>query len=127
MPSNFEVRGEIIMPLRAFEALNEKQAEEGGKRFAESSKRSGWRRAMLDPRNYTVTAPGFLRLPFAGRRRVPTPFHAESLEALQQKLHFGSFHRRVCHSLDACVKKFIHNWEGSVKNCRIKSTASSSR
>src|SRR6202166_2284891 len=29
MPLDFEVRGEIIMPLRAFEALNEKQEEEG--------------------------------------------------------------------------------------------------
>src|SRR5258707_9945755 len=28
---NFEVRGEIIMPLRAFEALNERQEEQGGK------------------------------------------------------------------------------------------------
>src|SRR5882724_1048612 len=31
---DFEVRGEIIMPLRAFEALNEKQEQEGGKRYA---------------------------------------------------------------------------------------------
>jgi DNA ligase (NAD+) len=34
LPPDFEVRGEIIMPLRAFEALNEKQEEEGGKRYA---------------------------------------------------------------------------------------------
>jgi DNA ligase (NAD+) len=34
LPVDFEVRGEIIMPLSAFQALNEKQEEQGGKRFS---------------------------------------------------------------------------------------------
>jgi DNA ligase (NAD+) len=111
MPSNFEVRGEIIMPLRAFEALNEKQAEEGGKRFANPRNAAAGAVRMLDPditRSRRLDFCGYLLL--AGGR-VPTRFHAESLETLQ-KLHFKvSPDWRVCHSLDA-VKKYIDGWEG---------------
>jgi DNA ligase (NAD+) len=111
MPSDFEVRGEIIMPLRAFEALNEKQAEEGGKRFANPRNAAAGAVRMLDPE---IT--GSRRLDFCGYLllaggRVPTRLHSESLKALQ-KLHFKvSPDWRVCHSLDA-VKKFIDSWEG---------------
>src|SRR5581483_4954629 len=34
LEGSFEVRGEIIMPLKAFAKLNEQQEEAGGKRFA---------------------------------------------------------------------------------------------
>src|ERR1700687_4768835 len=111
MPSNFEVRGEIIMPLRAFEALNEKQEEEGGKRFANPRNAAAGAVRVLDPeitRSRRLDFYGYLLL--AGGR-VPTRLHSEALEAMQ-KLHFKvSPDWRVCHSLDA-VKKSIDSWEG---------------
>ena len=43
------MRGEIIMPLRAFEALNEKQEEEGGKRFSNPRSAAAGAVRVLDP------------------------------------------------------------------------------
>jgi DNA ligase (NAD+) len=111
MPLEFEVRGEIIMPLRAFEALNEKQAEEGGKRFSNPRSAAAGAVRVLDPeitRSRRLDFYGYLLL--AGGR-VPMGFHSEALEAMH-KLHFKvSPDWRVCPSLEV-VKKFIDSWEG---------------
>jgi len=111
MPLDFEVRGEIIMPLRAFEALNEKQEEEGGKRFSNPRSAAAGAVRVLDPeitRSRRLDFYGYLLL--AGGR-VPARLHSEALEAMQ-KLHFKvSPDWRLCHSLEA-VKKFIDSWEG---------------
>jgi len=110
LPSDFEVRGEIIMPLRAFEALNEKQAEEGGKRFANPRNAAAGAVRMLDPEITRSRRLDFCAYLLLAGGRVPTRFHSESLEALQ-KLHFKvSPDWRVCHSLDA-VKKYLDVWE----------------
>jgi len=111
MPLDFEVRGEIIMPLRAFEALNEKQEEEGGKRFSNPRSAAAGAVRVLDPeitRSRRLDFYGYLLL--AGGR-VPTRLHSEALEAMK-KLHFKvSPDWRLCTSLEA-VKKFIDSWEG---------------
>ncbi len=111
MPANFEVRGEIIMPLRAFEALNEKQEQEGGKRFSNPRSAAAGAVRVLDPeitRSRRLDFYGYLLL--AGGR-VPTRLHSEALDAMR-KLHFKvSPDWHLCHSLDA-VKKFIDSWEG---------------
>jgi DNA ligase (NAD+) len=111
MPVDFEVRGEIIMPLRAFEALNERQAEEGGKRFSNPRSAAAGAVRVLDPeitRSRQLDFYGYLLL--AGGR-VPMGLHSESLDAMR-KLHFKvSPDWRLCRSLEA-VKKFIDSWEG---------------
>ncbi len=110
MPLDFEVRGEIVMPLRAFELLNEKQEEEEGKRFSNPRSAAAGAVRVLDPeitRSRRLDFYGYLLL--AGGR-VPTRLHSESLEAMQ-KLHFKvSPDWRICPSLEA-VKKFIDSWE----------------
>ena len=111
LPQNFEVRGEIIMPRRAFEALNEKQESEGGKIFSNPRSAAAGAVRVLDPE---ITASR--RLEFYGYLllaggRVPTKLHSEALAAMSQ-LHFKvSPDWRICHTLDA-VKKFIDSWEG---------------
>ncbi|HEY2645625.1 MAG TPA: NAD-dependent DNA ligase LigA [Candidatus Acidoferrales bacterium] len=111
IPMNFEVRGEIIMPLRAFEALNEKQEEQGGKRFSNPRSAAAGAVRVLDPeitRSRRLDFYGYLLL--AGGR-VPTRLHSEALDAMR-KLHFKvSPDWRLCTSLEA-VKKFIDSWEG---------------
>src|SRR6202790_2890101 len=111
MPANFEVRGEIIMPLRAFEALNEKQEQEGGKRFSNPRSAAAGAVRVLDPeitRSRRLDFYGYLLL--AGGR-TPMRLHSEALDAMQ-KLHFKvSPDWRLCPSLEA-VKKFIDSWEG---------------
>jgi DNA ligase (NAD+) len=111
MPMNFEVRGEIIMPLRAFEALNEKQEETGGKIFSNPRSAAAGAVRVLDPEITGSRRLDFYGYLFLAGGRVPTRLHSEALEVMQ-KLHFKvSPDWRVCHSLDA-VKKFIDGWEG---------------
>lgn len=111
LPLDFEVRGEIIMPLRSFEALNEKQEEEGGKRFSNPRSAAAGAVRVLDPEITRSRRLDFYAYFLLAGGRVPTRRHSEALEALQ-KLHFKvSPDWRVCHSLDA-VRKFIDAWEG---------------
>jgi DNA ligase (NAD+) len=106
LPPNFEVRGEIVMPLRAFEALNEKQDEEGGKRFANPRNAAAGAVRMLDPEITRSRRLEFYAYYLLAGGRMPTRLHSEALEALQ-KLHFKvSAGWRVCSSLSE-VRKFI--------------------
>jgi DNA ligase (NAD+) len=111
LPLDFEVRGEIVMPLRAFQALNDRQEEEGGKRFSNPRSAAAGAVRVLDPeitRSRRLDFYGYFLL--AGGQ-MPTRLHSEALEALH-KLHFKvSPDWRLCHSLEA-VKKFIDSWEG---------------
>src|SRR5271169_638129 len=49
LPSSFEVRGEILMTRKAFEALNRQQEETGGKIFANPRNAAAGAIRMLDP------------------------------------------------------------------------------
>ena len=110
LPQDFEVRGEIIMPHAAFEALNEKQEEEGGKRFANPRNAAAGAVRMLDPEITRSRRLDFYSYYLLAAGRVPTRRHSEALEALQ-RLHFKvSPDWRICHSLEA-VRKFIEAWE----------------
>jgi DNA ligase (NAD+) len=110
MPNDFEVRGEIIMPLRAFEALNERQEKEGGKIYANPRNVAAGSVRVLDPEITRSRQLDFHAYYLLVGGREPMRLHSEALEALQ-KMHFKvSPDWRVCHSIDA-VKKFIESWE----------------
>jgi len=110
LPPDFEVRGEIIMPLRAFEALNEKQEEEGGKRYANPRNVAAGSVRVLDPEITRSRRLDFYAYYLLAGGREPMPLHSGALEALG-KMHFKvSPDWHVCTSLDA-VKKFIQAWE----------------
>ena len=110
LPVNFEVRGEIIMPRRAFEALNERQEAEGGKRFSNPRSAAAGAVRVLDPEITRSRRLDFYAYLLLAGGRVPTRLHSEALAAMD-KLHFKvSPDWRVCQSLEA-VKKFIDAWE----------------
>ncbi|MGH9678333.1 MAG: NAD-dependent DNA ligase LigA, partial [Candidatus Acidiferrales bacterium] len=110
LPYDFEVRGEIIMPLRAFEALNEKQFEEGGKRYANPRNVAAGSVRVLDPGITKSRRLDFYAYYLLAGGREPMRRHSEALEALQ-KMHFKvSPDWHICPSLDA-VKKYIDAWE----------------
>ncbi len=110
MPDDFEVRGEIILPLRAFEALNERQEKEGGKIYANPRNVAAGSVRVLDPeitRSRQLDFHGYYLL-VGGRE--PMRLHSEALEALQKMRFKVSPDWRVCPSIGA-VKKFIESWE----------------
>jgi len=71
LPWILTVRGEIIMPLSAFQALNEKQEESGGKPILESAQRRGGFRARARSGDYAGAAARFLCVSSPGRRARP--------------------------------------------------------
>jgi DNA ligase (NAD+) len=111
LPADFELRGEIIMPLSAFQALNEKQEEQGGKRFSNPRSAAAGSVRVLDPEITRARRLDFYAYLLLAGGGVPTRLHSEALEAMR-KLHFRiSPDWRLCHSLDE-VKKYIDSWEG---------------
>ena len=111
LPLDFEVRGEIIMPLRAFEELNEKQQEQGGKRYANPRNVAAGSVRVLDPEITKSRRLDFYAYYLLAGGREPMPLHSDALEALE-KMHFKvSPDWRICPSLHA-VNKFIQVWEG---------------
>jgi DNA ligase (NAD+) len=87
LPAEFEVRGEILMPRKSFEAMNRQQEQSGGKIFANPRSAAAGSVRVLDP---TITASR--RLEFFAYYllvdgKVPYGKHSESLQTLKQ-LHF---------------------------------------
>ncbi|HUO35545.1 MAG TPA: NAD-dependent DNA ligase LigA [Candidatus Acidoferrum sp.] len=110
IPQDFEVRGEAIMTRKAFEALNEQQEEEGGKRFANPRNAAAGAVRMLDPSITASRRLDFFAYYLLADGRVPKKRHSEVLEALAE-LHFkASEDWELCHSLEE-AEKYIQRWE----------------
>ncbi len=110
LPADFEVRGEIMMPRKSFEALNRQQEESGGKIFANPRNAAAGAVRVLDP---TITATR--RLEFFAYYllvdgKVPFSKHSESLQVLKQ-LHFrASDDWKLCMGIDA-VTAYCDEWD----------------
>jgi len=110
VPADFEVRGEVIMTRKAFEDLNRRQEEQGGKRFANPRNAAAGAVRNLDP---AITAQRrldfFAYFLFVGGR-VPFKKHSESLEALKA-LHFrASDDWKLCPSIEEVIA-YCEAWD----------------
>jgi DNA ligase (NAD+) len=110
LPSTFEVRGEVLMTHKAFEAMNRQQEQIGGKIFVNPRNAAAGSVRVLDP---SITAQRRLEF-FAYYLLVdgeePYPKHSESLQALKQ-LHFrASTDWKLCDGIDA-VLAYCDTWE----------------
>jgi DNA ligase (NAD+) len=110
LPAEFEVRGEVLMPRKSFEAMNRQQEQSGGKIFANPRSAAAGSVRVLDP---TVTASR--RLEFFAYYllvdgRVPYSKHSESLQALKQ-LHFrASDDWKLCAGIEE-VFAYCDSWD----------------
>ncbi|MGB6431589.1 MAG: NAD-dependent DNA ligase LigA [Candidatus Acidiferrales bacterium] len=115
LPNAFEVRGEIVMPRKAFEDLNRQQEEQGGKRFASPRNAAAGAVRMLDP---TVTASrklDFYAYYFLAAGRPAFRLHSQSLEALKKMQFRVSPDWKVCHSFEE-LKRFCDAWDSKREN-----------
>jgi DNA ligase (NAD+) len=110
LPSDFEVRGEVLMTRKAFEALNRQQELSGGKIFVNARNSAAGAVRVLDP---TITAArhlDFFAYYLFVDGKVPFPKHSESLKALKQ-LHFrASDDWKLCNGIDAVVA-YCDEWD----------------
>ena len=110
LPANFEVRGEVIMTHKAFDALNDQQDREGGKRFASPRNAAAGAVRMLDPKITASRRLDFFAYYLLVDGRVPKKRHTEVLEALGE-LHFKVSEDWELHHSIEDVEKYINKWE----------------
>lgn len=110
LPPRFEVRGEVIMTLKAFEKMNAEREAAGEPRFANPRNAAAGSMRQLDPR---LTAARKLDMYFYGvlaGGRVPFAEHVKTLDALTSLGFKVNRNRRVCGSFDDLLA-YIEEWD----------------
>jgi DNA ligase (NAD+) len=87
LPAEFEVRGEILMPRKSFEALNRRQEQSGDKIFANPRSAAAGSVRVLDPSITASRRLEFFAYYVFADGKVPFAKHSDSLQVLKQ-LHF---------------------------------------
>src|SRR5215472_7595425 len=110
LPADFEVRGEVMMTRKAFEALNRQQERIGGKIFVNPRNSAAGAVRVLDP---TITASrrlDFFAYYLLVDGRVPFAKHSESLEALKQLRFRASDDWKLCNGIQAVIG-YCEDWD----------------
>src|SRR6267143_1686346 len=101
--ADFEVRGEVMMTRKAFEALNRQQEQIGGKIFVNPRNSAAGAVRVLDPAITAARRLDFFAYYLLVDGKVPFAKHSESLQALKQ-LHFrASDDWKLCQGIDAVI------------------------
>jgi DNA ligase (NAD+) len=107
---SFEVRGEILMTRKAFEALNRQQEETGGKIFVNARNSAAGSLRVLDPAITAHRKLDFFAYYLYVDGEAPFAKHSDSLEALK-KLHFrASNDWKCCEGIEAVIK-YCEAWD----------------
>jgi DNA ligase (NAD+) len=110
LPADFEVRGEVMMTRKAFEALNRQQEQIGGKIFVNPRNSAAGAVRVLDP---TITASrklDFFAYYLLVDGKVPFAKHSESLEALKQLRFRASDDWKLCHGIQEVID-YCEAWD----------------
>jgi len=107
---DFEVRGEVMMTRKAFEALNRQQEQIGGKIFVNPRNSAAGAVRVLDPSITAARKLDFFAYYLYVDGKVPFAKHSDSLQALKQ-LHFrASDDWKLCNGIEA-VAAYCEGWD----------------
>ncbi|HET7108654.1 MAG TPA: NAD-dependent DNA ligase LigA [Candidatus Acidoferrum sp.] len=110
LPKSFEVRGEILMTRKAFEALNRQQEEAGGKIFVNARNSAAGSLRVLDPAITRQRKLDFFAYYLYVDGKAPFAKHSDSLESLK-KLHFrASDDWKLCDGIEEVIK-YCESWD----------------
>jgi DNA ligase (NAD+) len=107
---SFEVRGEVLMTRKAFEAMNKQQEESGGKIFVNPRNAAAGSVRVLDPSITARRRLEFFAYYLLVDGEVPFPKHSDSLQALKQLRFRASEDWKLCDGIDD-VFKYCDAWE----------------
>ncbi|HEX8763504.1 MAG TPA: NAD-dependent DNA ligase LigA, partial [Candidatus Acidoferrum sp.] len=110
LPADFEVRGEVMMTRKAFEALNRQQERIGGKIFVNPRNSAAGAVRVLDP---TITASrklDFFAYYLLVDGNVPFAKHAESLQTLKQLRFRASDDWKLCNGIQEVIG-YCEDWD----------------
>jgi DNA ligase (NAD+) len=115
LPPTFEVRGEVLMTRKAFDAMNRQQEETGGKIFVNPRNAAAGSVRVLDPSITARRRLEFFAYYLLVDGEAPFPKHSESLQALKQ-LHFrASEDWKLCDGIEE-VFAYCDTWEPKREN-----------
>ncbi|MGH9432767.1 MAG: NAD-dependent DNA ligase LigA [Terriglobia bacterium] len=110
-PARFEVRGEVVMPLKAFQKLNAQREAAGEPKFANPRNSAAGTIRLLDPKIVAHRQLDmFLYYLFAGGNESAFHEHWKALDALAELGFKVNPHRRLCRSLEELLD-YIQEWE----------------
>ncbi len=110
LPTDFEVRGEVLMTRKAFEELNRQQELSGGKIFVNARNSAAGAVRVLDPSITAARRLDFFAYYLFVDGKVPFAKHSESLAALKQLRFRASDDWKLCNGIDA-VTAYCDDWD----------------
>jgi len=108
--ADFEVRGEVMMTKKAFEALNREQERIGGKIFVNARNSAAGAVRVLDPSITAARRLDFFAYYLLVDGKVPFAKHSESLQALKQLRFRASDDWKLCAGIEA-VTAYCEDWD----------------
>ena len=110
LPPDFEVRGELLMPLSAFQRMNEEREQQGLPKFANPRNATAGTVRVLEPNITAQRRLDFFSYALFDHGRTIFDRHSETLKALQTAGFKVNPNHRLVHNLDQ-VWEFINEWE----------------
>src|SRR6266436_6177905 len=110
LPPRFEVRGEVLMTRKAFEAMNKQQEESGGKIFVNPRNAAAGSVRVLDPSITAQRRLEFFAYYLLVDGKEPFPKHSESLQALKQLQFRALSDWKLCDGIERVVA-YCDTWE----------------
>jgi len=110
LPPDFEVRGELLMPLSAFQRMNDERERQGLARFANPRNATAGTVRVLEPNITAQRRLDFFSYALFANGRTIFERHSETLKALQTAGFKVNPNHRLVHNLEL-VWEFINEWE----------------
>ncbi len=110
LPATFEVRGEVMMTRKSFDALNRQQEQSGGKLFVNPRNAAAGAVRVLDPAITAQRRLDFFAYYLFVDGKVPFPKHSESLLALKQMQFRASDDWKLCDGIEK-VTAYCEAWD----------------
>ena len=110
LPGDFEVRGEVLMTHKAFEAMNRQQEQSGGKIFVNPRNAAAGSVRVLDPSIAAQRRLEFFAYYLLVDGEEPFPRHSDSLQTLKQLRFRASDDWALCEGIDGVIK-YCDAWE----------------
>src|SRR5271156_5822511 len=107
---SFEVRGEVMMTRKSFEALNRQQEETGGKIFVNPRNAAAGAVRVLNPAITAQRNLDFFSYYLFVDGKEPFGKHSESLLALKEMRFRASDDWKLCDGIDAVIK-YCEAWD----------------
>ena len=110
IPANFEVRGELLMPLAAFKKMNEEREAKGLSLFANPRNATAGTVRQLESRVTAERRLDYFAYMLLVDGRTYFDRHSKTLDALNSAGFKVNQHRKLVHGIDEAWE-FIEHWE----------------